>query len=81
MKMRNGKSGAMLWKDSIAVKLPGKDLDEAMSLTGAQFFDPMEGKPMKELVQIPLTHKSRWKEFAEISAHSAGIIKKKISRK
>jgi len=32
---------------------------------------------MKEWVQIPFTHKSRWKEFAALSANSVGIIKKK----
>jgi hypothetical protein len=41
----------------------------------------MEGRPMKEWVQIPFTHKSRWKEFAEISAYSFGSIKKKAGRK
>jgi hypothetical protein len=81
MKIPNGKSGAMLWKDSIVVKLPGKDLDEAMNLTGAQLFEPMEGRPMKEWVKITFMHKRRRKEFAEISAYSVGSIKKKAGRK
>jgi hypothetical protein len=81
MKMSNGKSAAMFWKDSIVAKLNGKDFDEAMRLSGAKLFEPMEGRKMKEWIQIPFTHKSRWKEFAEISAHSVEIIRKKTSGK
>ncbi len=81
MKMPNGRSAAMFWKDFIVVKLHDKDFDEAKKLGGAQLFEPMEGRPMKEWVQIPFTHKSRWKEFAALSANSVGIIKKKTIRK
>jgi hypothetical protein len=81
MKMPNGKCGAILWKEAIVVKLPGEVLDEAMGLNGAQLFEPMEGRTMKDWVQIPFTHKSRWKEFAAISVQYAGAIKKKPGRK
>ena len=38
MKMPNGKSGAMLWKDHLVVKLQGIDLEEAMNLEGTHLF-------------------------------------------
>lgn len=81
MKMPNGKSAAMFWKDNIVVKLHGKRLQEAMGLTGAKLFEPMEGKPMKEWVQIPFDHKNKWKTFAEESAKAVGTIEKKPAKK
>ncbi len=78
MKTPNGKSGAMFWKDSIVVKLSAEPLQEALSLEGAKLFEPMEGKPMKEWVQIPFIHKSKWKKFADISIASVRELKKKI---
>jgi hypothetical protein len=41
MKTPNGKSSAMFWKDNIVVKLQGDLLTEALSLDGAQPFEPM----------------------------------------
>jgi hypothetical protein len=77
MKTPNGKSGAMFWKDNIVVKLQGESLKEASSLDGTRFFEPMEGKPMKEWVQIPYAYKEKWKRFAEISSQSVKLIPKK----
>ena len=55
-KAPNGKSAAMFWKDHIVVKLEVKDVATAIKLKGAKHFDPMGGRPMKEWVQIPLSH-------------------------
>jgi hypothetical protein len=77
MKTPNGKSGAMLWHDNIVVKLQGDSFEEAMRLQGSQAFEPMEGRPMKEWVQIPFSHKDKWKKFALISSSSATLLKKK----
>ncbi len=81
LKTPNGKSGAMLWKDDLVVKLSENQLGKALSLEGTRFFEPMEGKLMKEWVQIPFTHKARWKEFALISIQSVSKIVKKPKNK
>src|SRR4051794_37279854 len=67
LKAPNGKSAAMMWKDSIVVKLKDHDLSQASHLPGIQPFEPMEGKPMKEWVQIPFTLKDHWKKYLLIS--------------
>jgi hypothetical protein len=81
MKTSNGKSAAMFWKDNIVVKLKGESFEEAMSLDGAQLFEPMQGRPMKEWVQIPFAYKDKWKKFAHISAEAVKTLKKKITAK
>jgi hypothetical protein len=77
MKTQDGKSAAMLWKDYIVVKLHDDSLKEAMNLNGTVQFEPMEGRPMKEWVQIPFKHKAMWKKFALISLESVSNLKKK----
>ena len=81
MKTPNGKSAAMFWKDNIVVKLTGESLNDAMSLDGSKLFEPMEGRPMKEWVQIPFSYKDKWKKFATLSAASVKELKKKIAKK
>jgi hypothetical protein len=81
IKMPNGKSAAMFRKDNIVVKLPEEILQEAIGLKGARLFEPMEGRPMKEWVQVPFDHKSKWKTYAEISARSVEAVKKKAVKK
>jgi len=76
LKTPNGKSGAMFWKDNIVVKLTEDELQEALSLAGAQLFEPMEGRPMKEWVQIPYTHKDVWEKYALCSVELARKLKK-----
>jgi hypothetical protein len=70
MKTPNGKSAAMIWKDHLVVKLKGNLLNEALNLSGAKTFEPMEGRPMKEWVQIPFMHKNKWKEYTLLSIKS-----------
>ena len=77
MKTPNGKSAAMFWQDNLVVKLQGQALIEAMNLDGAKLFEPMEGRPMKEWVQIPFTHHDQWKRFAMTSVDSVKTIEKK----
>jgi len=81
MKTPNGKSAAMFWKDNIVVKLQGESLKEAMSLDGAKLFEPMEGRPMKEWVQIPFAYKDQWKKFALTSSESVKALKKRAVKK
>ena len=81
MKMPNGKAAAMFWKDNIVVKLHGDVLNEALSLDGTRLFEPMEGRPMKDWVQIPFDYKDQWKIFAEISAVGVEVMEKKSPKK
>ena len=78
MKTPNGKSAAMFWKDNIVVKLNGNSLQEALSLDGAKLFEPMEGRPMKEWVQIPFQYKDKWEKYTVISADNVKKLKAKI---
>jgi hypothetical protein len=81
IKTPNGKSAAMFWKDNIVVKLQGKAYAEAMSLDGAKLFDPMDGRPMKEWVQIPYAYKKDWKKFALLSVASVKELPGKTGEK
>ena len=82
IKTPNGKSAAMFWKDNIVVKLAGDTLNEALSLDGSKLFEPMEGRPMKEWVQIPFAYKDKWKKFALQSVASVKALKgKKVAKK
>jgi len=77
MKAPNGKAAAMLWKDCMVVKLTGEAFNEALSLDGSLRFEPMEGRPMKEWVQIPFYYHHLWKKFASISASEVKELKSK----
>jgi hypothetical protein len=60
-----GSSFAGLWGDAIVFKLTGEAHAAATGLKGAEAFDPMGGRPMKEWVVVPATHSRRWREFAD----------------
>ena len=77
MKTPNGKSASMLWHDYLVVKLDGESLKGALSLDGSKPFEPMEGRPMNGWIQIPFTHKDKWKKYVLISASSVAKLKKK----
>jgi len=61
----NGKAFAGLHHDAMVFKLSGSTHSEALGLPGAHLFDPShEGRPMKEWVEVPVQHASRWIVFA-----------------
>lgn len=76
IKMPNGKAAAMFWKDCLVVKLAGPALEEVKSLDGTSLFDPMDGRPMKEWVQIPFEYKDKWKQYTLQSALYVKDLKK-----
>ena len=76
LKTPNGKAGAMLWHDYLVVKLDGELFTEALNLKGAKVFEPMEGRPMKQWVQIPFSHADKWKGLAIKSSASVALLKK-----
>ncbi|XZF15513.1 hypothetical protein ACTHGU_05210 [Chitinophagaceae bacterium MMS25-I14] len=67
IKLTNGKAVAMFWRDHIVVKLNAADKEKALQLKGAKLFDPMDGRPMKEWVQVPFSYADQWRELAEKS--------------
>ncbi len=61
----NGKAFVSFFQDAMIFKLKDEFHKEALSLDGAQLFDPSGKKrPMKEWVQVPYDYKDRWKTFA-----------------
>lgn len=76
-KMPNNKAAAMFWKDNIVVKLDEESLKEASSLPGSRPFEPMEGRPMREWIQIPYKYHKLWQKYANISADIVRRLEKK----
>ena len=69
----NGKAGVALFKDCLVFKLPEETHSIAISLKGSCLWDPSgKGRAMKEWVQIPVNHSSKFIEFAEASANYVG---------
>lgn len=61
----NGKAFISFFQNEMVFKLSGTDHKTALSLKGAQLFDPSGKKrPMKEWVQVPAEHSGKWKKLA-----------------
>jgi hypothetical protein len=56
---------AGMYGDAMTFKLGPDDLEKARSLTGVDAFEPMQGRPMKEWVLVPLAQAKRWSDLAE----------------
>ncbi|HET6992312.1 MAG TPA: hypothetical protein VFJ43_13350, partial [Bacteroidia bacterium] len=64
----NGKAFSCLFENCMVFKLTGDTHAAALKLKGAKLFDPSGmGRAMKEWVQVPATHKSKWEELAKVS--------------
>jgi len=51
--------------ETMVFKLTGEAHSQALALEGARLFDPSGmGRPMKEWVEVPHEHASRWGELA-----------------
>ena len=62
----NGKAFICFFDNQLVFKLTGDAHKEALSLDGAQLFDPSGKKrPMKEWVQVPFDYVDKWREFAQ----------------
>lgn len=59
-----GKAFAGLHNEAKVFKLRSEAHAEALALPGAHLFDPMDGRPMKEWVELPHKQAARWLEFA-----------------
>lgn len=61
----NGKAFVAFFQNEMVFKLTADAHGEALSMDGAQLFDPSGKKrPMKEWVQVPYDYKEQWKKFA-----------------
>jgi hypothetical protein len=62
---RSGKATSGLWKDSMVFKLTDEGhREQALALDGAERFDPMGGRPMREWVVVPASHSDKWPGLA-----------------
>jgi hypothetical protein len=70
---RGTKAACGLWQDSMVFKLPDPSArEQALALEGAELFDPMGGRPMKEWVVVPRAHANEWPALAEASVTPSG---------
>jgi len=60
------------WGDDLVVKLPPEALDTALALTGADRFEPMAGRAMKEWARVPYAHQKRWRRLVEAALGYVG---------
>ena len=49
----NGNLFMSLFADRLVLRLPDKDREALLKLKGAEQFEPMPGRPMKEYVMVP----------------------------
>lgn len=62
----NSKAFICFFKGEMVFKLTDQKHKEALSLDGAQLFDPSgKGRAMKEWVQVPYNYKDKWSAFAK----------------
>src|SRR5712691_7643602 len=60
-----GKAFAGFYEGAMVFKLTSLSHSEALQLSGTRLFDPMGGRPMKEWVEVPVEHASRWGQLAQ----------------
>jgi hypothetical protein len=62
---RGGKATSGLWKGSMVFKLTDEgQREQALAFDGAERFDPMGGRPMREWVVVPAEHSDEWPRLA-----------------
>lgn len=67
----NGKAFAAFFQEEMVFKLKGEVHQEALKLKGSKLFDPSgKGRPMKDWVQVPFVHRSKWEALANESTKS-----------
>ena len=63
---RSQKAFICFFQNEMVFKLTGDLHEEALSLNGSQLFDPsLKKRAMKEWVQVPYNHSSKWAKFAK----------------
>jgi len=78
IKLNNGKTAAIFWKNCMLFKLDEKEQKEALKLKGSKIashlYDPE--KPMKGWISIPFKHSHTWTDFATKAVEYVKTIKK-----
>ena len=60
------KATSGLWQESMVFKLTNEaKREQALALDGAERFDPMGGRPMREWVVVPASHRAEWPRLAQ----------------
>jgi hypothetical protein len=59
-----GKLFAGLAADGMTFKLDGDAHASALALRGSRIFDPSGRRPMRQWVEVPAAHATRWPELA-----------------
>ncbi|HEX5324893.1 MAG TPA: hypothetical protein VFW40_13990 [Capsulimonadaceae bacterium] len=72
IKHSGGKAVGGFFEDNLIVKLSGEALSRAREIPGAELFDPMGGRPMKEWVQVPASQRSEWRPLLLQAIETAG---------
>jgi hypothetical protein len=69
LKRENGKVVAGHWKDGgLTVKLTDEAArEQALTLPGAELFDPGMGRVMREWVLVPATQSGEWRRLVELA--------------
>jgi hypothetical protein len=71
-----GKAFAGFSNDTMIFKLTGEPHTKALAEPGANLFEPMAGRPMKEWVQVPLSTSKKWEAFANDAMNYVSKLKK-----
>ena len=62
----SGKAFCCFFENCMVFKLTAKSHEKALGLKGAKLFDPSGGsRPMKECLQMAVTHGAIWPELAK----------------
>jgi len=69
IKCKNGKTAAILWKDTMLFKLDSKTRQEALKLDGAHISSHLYApdRLMKSWITIPFKHAGKWFNFTKIA--------------
>jgi hypothetical protein len=69
LKREDGKVVAGNWKDGgLTVKLTDETArEQALTIPGAELFDPGMGRVMREWVLVPATQSGEWKRLVELA--------------
>jgi hypothetical protein len=63
---RAGKATSGFWQDSMVFQLTDEEKrEQALALEGAERFDPMGGRPMRESVVVPVSRADDWPQLAQ----------------
>ena len=81
LKSPNNKTGVMLYKDSLLIKLTPEKMGALMARPGVTEFDPMGGRPMNGWAQVPYSLHEDWEALAIEAQKYVASLPANASRK